>query len=77
MWYRIRNKKGVKHIARLAQIRKAKGLSQAQLSKLSGVSRIAIARYETGKCSPTLQTLEKLSVALGVPIGELVDEQAG
>lgn len=61
----------------MAKIRKDKGLSQERLSKLSGVHRVTIARYETGRISPNIQTLERLSTALGVPIDELVDKKAG
>ena len=69
-------KRGV-FIIRLAEIRKSKGLSQDQLSKLSGVGRVTIARIETGKISPNLQTLEKLAAALGVCVCELIMEKAG
>ena len=74
--YHIFYKKGVFSI-RLAEIRKSKGLSQDQLSKLSGVGRVTIARIETGKISPNLQTLEKLAAALGVCVCELIAEKAG
>lgn len=56
----------------LAKIRKSKGLSQQRLAALSGVHRVTIARFETGKISPTLQTLNKLAAALGVKISDLV-----
>ena len=58
---------------KLAQVRRDKGLSQEQLATLSGVHRVTIARFETGKANPNLQTLERLSAALGVPIDDLVD----
>lgn len=70
------NRKGVASI-RLAEIRKARGLSQYALAELSGVTRVTIARIETGKMNPTLQTIEKLAAALGVTVGELVDRKAG
>lgn len=56
----------------LAKIRKSKGLSQQRLAALSGVHRVTIARFETGKISPTLATLNKLAAALGVKISDLV-----
>lgn len=58
---------------RLAEVRKEQGLSQEQLAERSGVCRVSIARYETGKLNPTLNTLEKLAAALGTSVGELVD----
>ena len=64
--------KGGEHI-KLAEVRKDKGFTQEQLSEASGVSRVTIARFETGKAQPKLPTLKKLSEALGVPIDDLVD----
>lgn len=61
-------------ISRLAEVRKAKGLSQEKLAKLSGVHRVTIARYESGKCLPNIRTLERLSDALKVNLGELVEK---
>ncbi len=55
----------------LAKIRKSKGLSQQRLAVLSGVHRVTIARFETGKISPTLATLNKLAAALGVKISDI------
>jgi transcriptional regulator with XRE-family HTH domain len=60
---------------RLAQVRKSKGLTQEQLSALSGVSRVSIARYETGAISPTIRNLLKLSSALKVPVDKLIDRK--
>lgn len=50
----------------LQQLRKARGWTQGELSVKSGVNRVMIARYETGRSSPTSRTLVKLSRALGV-----------
>lgn len=73
MYYR----KGAESIIRLAEIRKAQGLSQQRLADMSGVSRVSIARIETGVMSPTLKALERLAAALNVTVGELVDQKAG
>lgn len=64
--------RGVRKINKLAQVRKEKGLTQAALSDLSGVSRITIARYEIGAISPSVRNLEKLSGALGVGIADII-----
>jgi DNA-binding XRE family transcriptional regulator len=69
---RYTTERGVFHIS-LADIRRKRGLSQDQLAKLSGVHRVTIARFETGKISPKLKTLERLAAALGVPIGKIID----
>lgn len=64
--------KGVLQIG-LSAIRRKKGISQAKLSEMSGVHRVTIARFETGKISPKLKTLERLAAALGVPVGKIID----
>ena len=58
----------------LKRIRIEQGLSQEKLAKLSGVHRVTIARYESGKCLPNIRTLEMLSDALKVNLGELVEK---
>ena len=60
-------------ISKLAILRKSKGLSQQKLAVLSGVHRVTIARIETGKLSPNIRTLEKLSDALKIPVRLLVE----
>ena len=70
-------KKGVTHISKLAEVRRQKGYSQEALSAMSGVHRMTIARFESGKAIPKLSTLKKLSETLGVPIDELIDREAG
>ena len=56
----------------LREIRKQKGMTQTALSKFSGVNRVCIAKYETGKNEPSLKTSEKLAAALGVTVDELI-----
>ncbi len=48
--------------------RKARGLRQADLAGLSGVTQADISRIERGQVAPTTQTLLKLTDALGVEI---------
>lgn len=50
---------------RIAEIRKAKGLSQAKLSELTGIASGNIARIETGKYSTGIDILSKIANALG------------
>jgi transcriptional regulator with XRE-family HTH domain len=52
--------------------RAARGWSQADLAARSGVSRIHIARIETGIREPTVGVLEKLAKALNVKPGALL-----
>ena len=60
---------------KLIKIRKSRGLSQQDLSRLSGLSRRALAYYESGERLPRHRaTIEALSHALNVDSGELMDE---
>ncbi len=50
---------------RLIELREARGLSQAQLARILGVSQQAVAKLESGRANPSIQTLVKWVVALG------------
>ena len=63
-------------ISKLAQARKAKGLSQDRLAELSGVSRVTISRIESGKESPRVQTVFRLARVLKVRVTDIL-EKAG
>ena len=56
---------------KVAEIRKQKGLSQADLAKLVGVSRNTISSIETGQYEPTAKLALLLAVALEVTFEEL------
>lgn len=49
----------------LIKARNEKGISQKKLEELSGVKQPIIARMETGKTSPQLDTVLKVLTALG------------
>ena len=51
---------------RLYELRSANELSQAFLAELAGVDRKTINRIENGHFSPALDTIVRLSVALGI-----------
>ena len=57
---------------RLAQARKARGLSQADAAERLNVSRQAISRWETGVGTPSLDSLIQMSQLYGVSLNELV-----
>jgi transcriptional regulator with XRE-family HTH domain len=61
----------------MAEVRRAKGMTQEQLANASGVHRVTIARFECGTVTPKLSTVERLAAALGVPIDEIIDKKAG
>jgi transcriptional regulator with XRE-family HTH domain len=54
--------------------RLAKGLSQNQLSKLSGVSQTYVGAVERSLYSPTVDISYALSKALNIPFSKLVAE---
>lgn len=56
---------------KIKKVRTEKGYTQKKLSELSGVSEIAIRKYETNNRSPKIETLQKLSKALEVPLSDL------
>jgi len=60
----------------LKPLRKAANLTQQQLADKSGISRVTLARIETGACNPSLDTLRALSAALGCTIDTLLNEGA-
>lgn len=57
---------------RLAQARKARGLSQADAAERLNVSRQAISRWETGVGTPSLDSLIQMSQLYEVSLNELV-----
>lgn len=57
--------------ARIRAERKARQLSLVELSRAAKVSVAMISQIETGQVTPSLKTLEKLRLALKVPLGSL------
>lgn len=58
----------------IAENRIKKNMSQEVLSGLSAIGRTHLSAIERGIRKPTLETLYKISQALGVRMSELVDE---
>ena len=57
----------------IKKLRTAKELSQDRLSKLADVSYNSIIKVETGGVqNPTIETLKKISKALGVSVDDLI-----
>ena len=54
----------------------AQGSSLGDLARASGLSKTILARIETGAGNPSIETLWRVSQALGVPLGALVDSDA-
>lgn len=58
-------------IENLKAIRIAKGLTQVGLSELADLSPSIVSDIETGRRNPTLITIEKIALALEVPVHQL------
>lgn len=57
----------------LKQIRKNKGLSQAQLAKLLFTERYVVANWEQGRSEPSLEMMKKICVVFGISSDELLE----
>ncbi|MDE6210712.1 MAG: helix-turn-helix domain-containing protein [Clostridia bacterium] len=57
----------------LYTLRKEKGMTQAQLAELLGVTNKAVSKWETGEAMPETSLLLPLSRILGVTVDELLD----
>lgn len=56
----------------LKKLREASGMTQQELSEMSGVNRVSIARYETTGANMTTKNAEKLADALQCTTDELL-----
>jgi transcriptional regulator with XRE-family HTH domain len=70
----ISEKFAEKVVSVLLSARLKAGISQNQLSKLSGLSRGSIQHLESGRRLPNLVTLHSLAEALGVPTWKVLKE---
>ena len=53
-------------------IRESKGLTQEQLSEISGIHRVTIAKYESTDCGMTVDSAQRLANALDCTIDDLM-----
>ena len=56
----------------LASLRKAKGLTQQELSKILGLSSSSISMYERGEREPSFETMEALADFFNVDMNYLM-----
>ena len=69
---------GIKDLGRrLAQIRKSKKVTQAELSERLNVDPFSISRWETGSRTPDLNTVLRLAEALKVGLDAIVGPSYG
>lgn len=57
---------------RLRGLRQARGWSQSELARRSGIVRPAISSYEAGKREPTARVVATLAAALGFEPSDLM-----
>ncbi|WP_028517166.1 helix-turn-helix domain-containing protein [Ruminococcus flavefaciens] len=56
----------------IAEFRKKKGISQEVISGLADIGRTHLSAIERGERKPTLETLYRISNALGVKMSDIV-----
>ena len=55
-------------IQALIDARKATGISQKQLAKLTGIHQADISKLENGSANPSLKTLQRLAAGMGMKL---------
>lgn len=60
----------------IKKVRLTVGMSQEELAKASGVSRVAIARYEAGERVPSVIIAARIANALGCKVDDLIKEES-
>lgn len=60
---------------RIVELRKRRGLTQAELARSIGISRSALSLYEIEKRKPDIETLGKLSSLFEVPVGYILGNE--
>jgi transcriptional regulator with XRE-family HTH domain len=61
----------------LRLMRVMRRLPQTALAEEAGVTQALVSAIERGRANPTLDSLERLALVLGVRIGELFEERDG
>ena len=55
-------------IQALIDARKATGISQKQLAKLTGIHQADISKLENGSATPSLKTLQRIAAGMGMKL---------
>ena len=70
---RIQHAEIVRRFAeRLREIRRSRGLTQVELARLATVSESYIRRLESAGAAPGIDLIDRLAVALGTTVGDLL-----
>lgn len=56
---------------RIKEVSKSQGISITKLAELVGITQPNMSNIANGKTSPSLDLLERIAAALGVPVPEL------
>lgn len=59
---------------KIKNIRKLKNMSLRELAQITGLSKTTLSDLENNSKNPSLETLQKVSKALGTPLAELISE---
>jgi transcriptional regulator with XRE-family HTH domain len=59
---------------KLREIRERRGVSQEKLAEMAELHRTYVSSVERGKRNISLQNIERLALALGVSMGELMPD---
>ncbi len=62
-------------IMTIRTLRRAAGITQAQLASAMGITQSGVANWENEIALPSARQLPRLARVLGVPIGELFAEE--
>ncbi len=62
----------MKQLNKIREIRRSAGLSQAEVSRRSGVEQVYLSKLEHGHHAPTVATLEKLARAIRCSVADLL-----
>lgn len=61
--------------SRLRELRHSRGLTQSELGKAAKVTTSYVGRLEAGNVAPGIDLVEKLAIALGATIADLVPNE--
>jgi len=64
----------IEFIGKLIEVREAKGLTQKELAEAAGVKQSAIARLESLKSTPQIDTLFKILTPMGYKLAIVADK---
>jgi transcriptional regulator with XRE-family HTH domain len=60
---------------RIRRARVSRGMTQAELAALVGVTRSAVAQWETGRAGQVTGNLARIADALGLPVDRLIGRE--